>query len=887
MPKVLLGYAQVALLAICSISSSQFQTLAFTSTTTTKNTFFAHHQQQRVKQELYSKSKSKAPPGGINFEVDDDDNESVQSRGNTSSSSSSSSSLSSQADTTTSSTTQKPTALPFQNRGKVNEIDFCMSPSDVSLSRSYETSSTTTLQSSQSQSPNNLINSSAETGSSPIQQPRILSLTRALNSASNRAVRRILLSRCWPSAEALNVSLRQILASSKNNNINNNSQQEQETSKDGPLIGTSIDTLSEAESSSTTTAKCPVPRPILNIIVRQQANDSNAPITQPNISASSSTPSPLTNMKLTDEQWVEKQMTSFRETYGLLPGYEYADAYMECILSLATSGVESERVNEVIAGGVYDDSYRRLLSVLKSAGAVFEGEMSTSIDKDNTTSIRTPRMKIARKLLDQDISLSMLDKIAIRNEKNNPKVINTSSSDDDDDDEKDVKAKVDEATIVDDKEIVVKKESEIVSSTDKEETTTTESAVAKETNIEKSEVDSSSTASSTTKSANKKKSMTQRLLFFMRKPDDDENDIEDSVSSVIDKDDDDDDDDTKIEEIASSESISDESDTVNSNDDEESNAIEEAIKPEDLGAVLLSAEEPTMTRQLNVLSNIVKRALLFGGDQELLVLSETLEADKPAFIQRWYPDSNGMAISYDLKNETRLGVQFFNCLVQLLKDCYTYGVVTDLAPPLPLSPSYENSYERLTALSVELGSGYIKPVNTRDKLQSPPNGTPTPKEEFTRFYQWEVALRQRKSDITDYPSDLLGSWQVKDEIGGKVIGTSTVVFRSDGEVFVDPPLRGLRWRVDPGPTHLDTCTFQVLSEDGAILQYKGFMDRGARLESRFSKRSIKIRGAVTFQMRDGETALLGEDYKRDMLSINTQTGTTRFVMSKVFDLNNN
>jgi hypothetical protein len=86
---------------------------------------------------------------------------------------------------------------------------------------------------------------------------------------------------------------------------------------------------------------------------------------------------------------------------------------------------------------------------------------------------------------------------------------------------------------------------------------------------------------------------------------------------------------------------------------------------------------------------------------------------------------------------------------------------------------------------------------------------------------------------------------------------------------------------------LDTCTFQVLSEDGAILQYKGFMDRGARLESRFSKRSIKIRGAVTFQMRDGEAALMGQDYNRDMLPIDTRTGTTRFVMSKVFDLSDN
>lgn len=36
-------------------------------------------------------------------------------------------------------------------------------------------------------------------------------------------------------------------------------------------------------------------------------------------------------------------------------------------------------------------------------------------------------------------------------------------------------------------------------------------------------------------------------------------------------------------------------------------------------------------------SNIAQRALLFVGDEELLVLSETLNADKPPFIQRWYP----------------------------------------------------------------------------------------------------------------------------------------------------------------------------------------------------------------------------------------------------------
>lgn len=78
----------------------------------------------------------------------------------------------------------------------------------------------------------------------------------------------------------------------------------------------------------------------------------------------------------------------------------------------------------------------------------------------------------------------------------------------------------------------------------------------------------------------------------------------------------------------------------------------------------------------------------------------------------------------------------------------------------------------------------------------------------------------------------------------------------------------------------NSCTFQVLSDDGAILQYKGFIDRGARLESRFSKRPIKIRGSVTFQMRDGEAALMSEGYRKDMLPIASGTGTTRFLMTK-------
>lgn len=127
----------------------------------------------------------------------------------------------------------------------------------------------------------------------------------------------------------------------------------------------------------------------------------------------------------------------------------------------------------------------------------------------------------------------------------------------------------------------------------------------------------------------------------------------------------------------------------------------------------------------------------------------------------------------------------------------------------------------------------------------------------------------------------MGKWRVEDEVGGETIGVSIVELAEEGQVEVSPPMQGLRWRLDPGPTHLDTCTFQVLSDDGTILQYRGFVDRGARLESRFSGRQIVVRGAVTFQMRDGEALFMGDDYRKDMLPVSFKTATTRFIMKRV------
>lgn len=577
-----------------------------------------------------------------------------------------------------------------QYRGKVNEIDYCIAPADVSLSRAYSQTKGKTL-------------------SNPT--PQSLSLTQALNNASNRAVRRILLARCWPSEEALNLSLRLAAAAEKQ--------------------------AQEAREASGSTAKCPVPRPILNLLMRKDAAGGSV------------------SKGRTNEQYVMDQIKSFRDLYGSLPGHSYAEAYLESVLSLATIGEETPRVKEVLESGIYDESYKRVLSVLKSVGAVFE------------TIPGGDRLRLAKKLNDQDICLSMVDKINLNRQpepEKNQYVLNSKSK-----------------------------------------------------NESKEEATSNSDG---------KRS---RLKFWMKEIGSSEKDKEHSTAKKVDK-----------------------------------------KQKGDVGAgIVLSAEEPTMTRQLNSLSNIVQRALLFGGDQELLVLSETLDSNRKTFIERWYPDTG--TAPEKTEKETRPGVQYLNNLIQLLRRAYDDGVVLDLEPTLPLIQSFSNSYEKLMASLVELDSGYIRPAASKDMSAMKPR---TPREELGRFAVMESQFRGGEAS---YPEDLFGSWEVKDEIGGETIGTSTVVLEPEGQVTVAPPLQGLRWRLDPGPTHLDTCTFQVLELDGTVLQYRGFIDRGARLEARFSKRPTRIRGSVMFQMRDGDFAW------KDLLPINYKTGTTKFVMTKIVD----
>ena len=208
------------------------------------------------------------------------------------------------------STTKSPGTSEAQvfYRGLVNEIDYCIAPADVSLSRAYST---------------NVKNSKEDVGNNPT----TLSLTRALNNASNRAVRRILLVRCWPSPDSLNLSLRLAAMAEKQ-------------------------ALLEREAAGTkSTARCPIPRPILNVLMRR--DDSTAQQQTgggDNGTSSSNVINESDQARLrsrTNEEYVSDQIKSFRERYGSLKDYAYAESYLESVLSLATSGVESGRVSEV------------------------------------------------------------------------------------------------------------------------------------------------------------------------------------------------------------------------------------------------------------------------------------------------------------------------------------------------------------------------------------------------------------------------------------------------------------------------------------------------------------------------------------------------------------
>jgi hypothetical protein len=238
---------------------------------------------------------------------------------------------------------------------------------------------------------------------------------------------------------------------------------------------------------------------------------------------------------------------------------------------------------------------------------------------------------------------------------------------------------------------------------------------------------------------------------------------------------------------------------------------------------------PTKTKALNVLSNRVARTMLYGDDEDVSRLVQELVAGRPSFLQEWTNghDNGDEALYYD------------SLIVQLQGGL-------DAAIPR-LRGGYGNAYQRLMTLLVkELGS-----------RSAPVNG-----EVFDSFVRWETSLRRNLTEpLWDpHPRELNGQWTLFDGTMGGFgapstgtgVGVATVIFTRDGAVRV-PGVAGMggAWRLEPGPTHLDTIHFHIVTNaaEGRVLAYTGYIDRGQRIETRFSKRPIKMQGRLVVKSR--------------------------------------
>jgi hypothetical protein len=473
-----------------------------------------------------------------------------------------------------SSTTRKTTSSTI--RSKINEIDYCIDPADVSL------------------------------------HPVRNSMTYALNDASNRVVRRILLARSWPSLEALNQSLMQ-----------------QQQKKQQQLNGNDKNNKNKDETAATTTKS----------------------------SSSSKKKSPRS-----DTEYVADQLQAFRDKYGAVENFPYACEYLECILALATRGVEpaDQAANVLYRDKVYYEAYRRVLSVLKTVGVTFlvmktatttlPGSSSTSSSNESSSSSSTGKQRIlAPKLKDLDICLSVMDKLRLqRQQQQQPQ---------------------------------------------------------------------------------------QRAVVLLPKPDDnEEQQIEAALPPAKEK---------KKESFLKRLFGGKRNNTGNA-----------ATIP---NGILLSRNDPSVTIQLNTVSNIVLRALLFGGDEELLIIMGTLESDRAGFIQYWWPDLSD-AVTGTTTTTNRPALDYLDALIALLRSCYNDRIITSLEPKVKLSNSYGTAYERLVATAVELGSGYFRSEtlfasstdttttnNNNNESNNNIESLPKPRsaqEELGRFAQWESQFRQ-------------------------------------------------------------------------------------------------------------------------------------------------
>ena len=283
---------------------------------------------------------------------------------------------------------------------------------------------------------------------------------------------------------------------------------------------------------------------------------------------------------------------------------------------------------------------------------------------------------------------------------------------------------------------------------------------------------------------------------------------------------------------------------------------------------MLSDDEPSVTRELNRISNVVSRAMLYGSKKEKDSLAGTLMGHVPTFIsqEEYSVGPQGQEVTYlralAYLLEHGLGPAQEQITGQL-SNTGAFGesvigggvgsVSVESEGSLRLYDAYTNAFQRL----VEVCVGEIA-------ARRVPTATAQDDDFLLNFVLWEQSLRRNlTADMwAPNPKELAGDWELIDISG---MGTLTSVMVSDpdiyfgmkkgvrvqllgdGRVDVDyPESVGQRWFFKPGPAHLDTCEFSIFSEkDSTVeLKYTGFIDRGQRIESRFSQQPIRMTGRV-------------------------------------------
>jgi hypothetical protein len=265
--------------------------------------------------------------------------------------------------------------------------------------------------------------------------------------------------------------------------------------------------------------------------------------------------------------------------------------------------------------------------------------------------------------------------------------------------------------------------------------------------------------------------------------------------------------------------------------------------------------------------------MLYGDEDDVAKLTTELTTGKGSFVDEW------------LGGEEEGG----KCDESVYYDSLIAHLTGGLEAPAPaaMGGGYSNAYQRfMTLLVQELG--------TRSASVDP--------EMFDSFVRWESTLRKNLTqDMWDpHPKELTGQWTLMDSgpypgsataaassagSGGKDKAksqrTANLVFRRDGTLRVPPEL-GLdgSWSFEPGPTHLDTIRFELRlgTPDNRVLAYTGYVDRGQRIETRFSKRPIKMKGRVVLRVRGeprSSSKFTMQLCKKNMLLENLVVGSTR------------